>query len=177
MCVPVILRWSRMGSRACRIPRAQCPVWLPVQPQPNCLLVVYRCTRSHSFPDSLLVVYRCTRTRSPHPPPWPCHSVPFSAQREHLLGIELSVGTTSRQVQYEQTVRDERWPRPCSVYRCTMSKQRGRLAAGNSPTCSLALSRVRFLYRLRSTMPPARVLSPQLEPFSPAPTQIITPGA
>ena len=25
----------------------------------------------HSFPDCLLIVYRCTRTRSPPPSPWP----------------------------------------------------------------------------------------------------------
>jgi hypothetical protein len=56
-------------------------------PQPDCLLIVYQCTRTHSphppprpghsFPDCLLMVYQCARTHSPRPPPWPGHSPPF----------------------------------------------------------------------------------------------------
>jgi hypothetical protein len=28
---------------------------------PDCLLIVYRCTRTHSFPDCLFIAYRHTR--------------------------------------------------------------------------------------------------------------------
>jgi len=38
-------------------------------------------------PDCLLVVYQCTRTRSPHPPPWPGHSFSFPAQPDCLLVV------------------------------------------------------------------------------------------
>jgi hypothetical protein len=33
---------------------------------------------THSSPDCVLIVYRCTRTHSPRPPPWPGHSLPWS---------------------------------------------------------------------------------------------------
>ena len=44
----------------------------------------------HVFPECLLVVYQCTRTGSPHPPHWPDHWFPC----QHNLSIfEMFSGT------------------------------------------------------------------------------------
>ena len=60
------------------------------QPFPDCLLIVYRCTRAHSQPPP-----PCARARSPPPRPWPGHSFPFQVfgqevelKRERVSGPE-----------------------------------------------------------------------------------------
>ena len=68
---------SRSGSR-------------PTSPRGNGTLTEVAGRASHSFHDCSLIVCQCTRTTSPHPPRWSyLHGVPFSAEFEQLLVIQL----------------------------------------------------------------------------------------
>jgi len=85
---------------------------------PDCLLIVYRCTQAHSFPDCLLIVYRCTCTHSQHPPPWPAHPFP-----DYLLIVYRCTRTNS-------------------LHRYAMSKQCGEgVAPALVPGAGLAAAR------------------------------------